>query len=208
MAPRWPLLAGCVALTACAASPIPAPSAPGPFDARLLAIAAEYAAYGRVDDELRWAPFLCRQPLPGVARQSSSSDASTYGQKLFSVFAKDHAGYPATSKVGQVVVKQSWVPELVTDPNAKFDPGSVPGGMIDADHFYPYAKKDGKIYRAVQPAGLYVLYKLDPATAGTDIGWVYGTVSSDGQVTSAGRVAACMGCHEDAPHDRLFGTGP
>ena len=39
-----------------------------------------------------------------------------------------------------------------------------------------------------------------------DSGWVYGTVSSDGQgVTSAGQVRTCMGCHEQAPHDRLFG---
>ena len=38
--------------------------APSPFEAQTLAIAAEYLAWGRVDDELRWAPFLCRQPLP------------------------------------------------------------------------------------------------------------------------------------------------
>ena len=40
----------------------------------------------------------------------------------------------------------------------------------------------------------------------TDEGWVYGTVSSDGQtVTSAGRVASCMNCHQEAQHGRLFG---
>ena len=40
---------------------------------------------------------------------------------------------------------------------------------------------------------------------GSDAGWVYGTVTPDGRVTSAGRVASCMGCHVDAPHERMFG---
>jgi hypothetical protein len=34
---------------------------------------------------------------------------------------------------------------------------------------------------------------------------VYGTVAADGTVTGAGRIASCMGCHADAPHERLFG---
>jgi hypothetical protein len=40
-------------------------------------------------------------------------------------------------------------------------------------------------------------------------GWVYGTVAPDGTVTSAGRVASCMGCHTpSAKHERLFGLPP
>ena len=47
----------------------------------------------------------------------------------------------------------------------------------------------------------------DLKTPDTDEGWVYGTVSADGKtVTSAGRVQSCMNCHQDAPHDRLFGV--
>jgi hypothetical protein len=43
------------------------------------------------------------------------------------------------------------------------------------------------------------------ARAGTDAGCVYGTVAPDGTVTSAGRVASCMGCHvRDAKRERLF----
>ena len=50
------------------------------------------------------------------------------------------------------------------------------------------------------------MFKTDPQTPGTDEGWVYGTVTPDGQqVTSAGRVESCMMCHQGAPHDRLFG---
>ena len=47
---------------------------------RALAINDEYKTYGRVDDELRWAPFLCRMPLPGIPRQSASRDAATHGR--------------------------------------------------------------------------------------------------------------------------------
>ena len=79
-------------------------------------------------------------------------------------------------------------------------------GKIEDDHFYAYAQKDGKLYKAGAPAGLFVMHKLDPSTANTDQGWVYGTVAPDGQtVTSAGRVGSCMGCHQQAPNGRLFG---
>jgi hypothetical protein len=54
------------------------------------------------------------------------------------------------------------------------------------------------------PKGLYVMKKVG-AGDGTDAGWIYGTIAQSGEVTSAGRVASCIGCHEDAPHDRLFG---
>src|SRR4051794_531708 len=54
-------------------------------------IAGTYMAWGRVDDELRWAPGLCRIPLPGVVCPSKSNDPTTHGQKLYSVFAKDRA---------------------------------------------------------------------------------------------------------------------
>jgi len=48
--------------------------------------------------------------------------------------------------------------------------------------------------------------KLAADTPGTDDGFVYGTVTPDNKrVTSAGRVARCMGCHDNAPHERLFG---
>jgi hypothetical protein len=51
------------------------------------------------------------------------------------------------------------------------------------------------------------MFRLDPSTPDTDAGWVYATVTPDGQVTSAGRVASCMGCHEtSATHERLFGV--
>jgi hypothetical protein len=182
--------------------------APTPFDEQVLAIAAAYQAWGRVDDELRWAPGLCRQPLPGVAHQSTSNDPTTHGQKLYSLFAKNWASYPNGPQDGQAVVKQSWKVEQVTTPDAAFDPGMFPVPNNDGDHFYPYAKgPDGGVFHATEPAGLFIMFKLDPATPETDEGWVYATVSPAGEVTSAGRVATCMGCHEtSATHERLYGV--
>src|SRR3712207_6639323 len=72
---------------------------------RARAIAAAYVEWGRVDDELRWAPFLCRIPLPGVARASESNDPTTHGQKLYSVFVKNRDAYPSGPHTDQIVVK-------------------------------------------------------------------------------------------------------
>jgi len=181
-------------------------AAAGPFTAEVLRIAADYQSWGRVDDELRWAPFLCRQPLPGIARPSKSDDSATHGQKLYSVFAKNHAAYPAGSQAGQVVVKESWIPEAVPTRDGGFVPTST--SPFDAgDHFYPYARgADGGVFRAAAPAGLFIMFKTEVGAPDTDEGWVYATVSTAGQVTSQGRVASCMGCHEMAEHERLFGV--
>jgi hypothetical protein len=191
------------------------------FQARLLEIAKAYEPFGRVDDEARWAPYLCRMPNPGAARFSASKDANTHGQKLYSLFAKDRSAYRALSPkgqpVGQVIVKQSWVPQEVADKGQKLQPvvrmigkvrpSSSPQGVAAlTDSFLPYARKGGKLYKAAKQAELFIMYKLDPTTPGTDKGWVYGTVTADGKkVTSAGRVASCMKCHEKAAQDRVFG---
>lgn len=190
------------------AGPEPGATVDPMLAAQARAIAADYQGWGRVDDEVRWAPFLCRLPLPGVARMSDSRDATTHGQKLYSVFAKNRAAYPAGPHTGQVVVKESWTAEKVNDPSFVYQPerseGAGPGG--ERDHFYPYARKGEDLYRAASRAGLYLMFKVDPATAETDEGWVYATLAPGGQVTAAGRVASCMGCHRDAQHDRLFGV--
>jgi hypothetical protein len=166
------------------------------------AIAAEYQSWGRVDDELRWAPWLCRIPLPGRAYPSTSMDQTTHGQKLYSVFARKRDAYPAGPYTDQAVVKESWLSEPVTGVPYEPEKFRPDGG----DHFYPYATKDGAVYRAAARAGLYIMFKLDPATPNTDEGWVYATITADGELTAAGRVDSCIGCHRDATHDRLFGV--
>jgi hypothetical protein len=50
------------------------------------------------------------------------------------------------------------------------------------------------------------MFQHDRKTPATDDGWVYGTLTPDGKtVTGVGRLENCMGCHQKAPHGRLFG---
>ena len=192
----------------------PKPEADTAFHDELLQVAREYKAWGRVDDPMRLAPYDCRMPPPAHVRFSDSTDTDTHGQKLYSLFARDAKAYVGlTAKgaaVGQVVVKESWSAEEMKDMKAGTTDWTKvarteevgPGGT----HFYPYATRGDKVFKASKPAGLFVMMKLDPKTPGTDEGWVYGTVSADGQtVTAAGKVESCMKCHQDAKHDRLFG---
>jgi hypothetical protein len=196
------------------------------FHARLLKIARFYPIYGRIDDEAHWAPVYCRMPPPARPTHSRSKDEATHGRKLYSLFARDRDAYlKGTSAIGQIIVKEAWVPEEIPgQPNlAPFTPGqprkktatNVPDDLAplhvnfspDTDHFAPYVQKEGKWYRAVRRANLFVMMKLAPKEPGTDEGWVYGTVTADGKtVTAAGRIASCMKCHE-SQKGRLFGIG-
>jgi hypothetical protein len=220
--PRWrcvALAAGLLVATAVGADrPTLRTDATGsdePFHAQLREIAKTYRGYGHVDyREAAWAPSLCRAPIPyhdyhpGTTRLSGSKDTDTHGQKLYFLFAKQKDAYlrltGKTNPVGQVVVKESWTPKETTEEEYKrylADHARVgrEGGM-------PFARKDGKVYRTDQQSALFIMFKTNPSTPGTDQGWVYGTVTADGKtVTAAGRVESCMGCHQDAKHDRLFG---
>jgi len=190
------------------AAPMPdtSPAIDPALAAQARAFAAEYPAWGRVDDELRWAPGLCRIPLPGIPRMSASDDDATHGRKLYSVFAKNHDAYPKGPHTGQVVVKESWVPEAA-DPSIMFQPEKFRAYPDGGDHFYPYARNDaGMVYRAARPAGLYIMFKLEAGTPNTDGGWAYATITAEGQLTAAGRIQSCIGCHQEAEYDRLFGV--
>lgn len=49
------------------------------------------------------------------------------------------------------------------------------------------------------------MLRLDPKTADTDEGWVYGVVASDlSRTLYSGRIETCMKCHTKRP-TRLFG---
>jgi cytochrome c553 len=172
---------------------------------KLLAIAAGYLEYGRVDDGNRWAPEMCVLS-PSVGRVSGSADGATHGGKLYYLFARDREAYVTKADpqpVGQVLVKEAW-----SAAEVKGDPDELPRQLrSDAGGTYELlASRDGKHYRPGEKVGLFILYKDDPGKPDTDAGWVYGTVSPDGQrVLTRGRVSACMSCHETAPQDRLFG---
>ena len=171
------------------------------FHARLLELANTYTSYARVDDELHWAPTLCRQPMPSVARRSMSTQDDTHGRKLYFLFARDRAAYlgrdgktPAFE--GQAVVKEAWTVEEVAGDTV-YDKRTSP---------VLYRQEAGKLFHAKERAGLFIMYRTASATPGTDGGWVYGTVTPDGKtVTSAGAVPSCLTCHRQAKHERLFG---
>jgi hypothetical protein len=213
------VLSGCVAKKGAPAADVTVQR--HSFEDTLLEIATSYESFGRVSAPARWAPAYCRAPIPPTpeATFSRSTDGGTHGEKLYTLFAKDHSpsggylvkGQPSAS--GQVVVKESWVPEEVKDDGKPPEPvrrkvkvRQGDGLVEQEDSFVPYARKDGRLYHAKEKGPLFVMFKMDPRTPGTDEGWVYGTVTPDGkQVTSAGRVESCMNCHQGAPHDRLFG---
>ncbi len=188
---------------------------------RLLKVGAEYHAWGRVDDVLRWAPELCMVPPPSRPRFSESDDAATHGRKLYFLFAADREEYVAMSdgapaSTGQIIVKESWLPEEddppMTDADGRTLRPEYRGAQWEVtgehvDHFTTYLQRDGRWYRADAKGPLFVMMKAGPGP-GTDNGWIYATLTPEGsEITAAGRIESCMKCHEHAPHDRLFGLG-
>lgn len=198
------------------ANPAPnGPASPPPenvvFDKRwaegATKVAAGYSRWGRVDDEFRWAPALCRLPRPATARISGSSDEATHGRKLYTLYAMDPVAYgaPASMMIGeeqdlgiegfsQVIVKEAFAPVPLAEAPSRLD------RLQPAEH-------EGKRYAAGEPKGLYLMMKIaGKKTKGTDEGWVYGTVAADGKtLTSLGVIDSCAGCHRQAGPSRLFG---
>lgn len=187
----------------------PAPAVTPALREQLEEIARSYPSWGRVDDQARWAPELCRMPQPGVVRLSESRDPETHGRKLYSVFVRDRDAYLAEgpAPVGQVIVKESWVPrEIPLDEAPAGQPAFSP--EVAELGFFPYAERDGRVWRADERGPLFVMLKLDPSTAQTDQGWVYATLTPEGRLTASGALASCMDCHLEAEHDRQFGLPP
>jgi hypothetical protein len=184
------------ATTATTTTPPTAPPPPAPLDPRFVpvirAAAAAYRGWGKVDDQARLAPTLCAPaaapaPLPRLSRAA----AGPHRRKLYFLWASDRTTYLGDGPLapGFAVVKESF--EAV--PTAAAD--AAPGGVT----------ADGEVLALGDRRDLFVIAKVD-AAAGTDQGWIYGTVAVDGAVTSAGTVATCMGCHDrDARRERLFG---
>lgn len=110
-----------------------------------------------------------------------------------------------------------------TDPQAYIDAvggGSPPaqGFSVIKEAFHPVDVGEfAPLYTLGDHAGLFIMTKHADDVPGTDRGWVYSTAvpsefTIEGdvvgwEVTASGRIASCMGCHENAPHGRLFGLG-
>lgn len=155
-------------------------------------------------------PRGARTPL------SATDEGTPHGRKLYALWAKDVAAYaaltglplresdpaavartPGVDGCSQVLVKEAFEPVELSPDEA------LPAA--DGRFRLRPAERDGKRFRPGDRKGLFVLFRVDPATPGTDDGWVYGTVAPGGEVTGVGRLAECVGCHKDAPHGRLFG---
>jgi hypothetical protein len=161
------------------------PQAPVDLNAVVLSAAKAYRSYPRVSNAANWAPELCIA-VRTDPRMSDATPGSPHGRKLYHLYAKQAEDYlrtpsPSarpTSRVGQVLVKEAFTPE--TDAQGRPVLGA--------------------------PAGLFVMALLDPATPGTDQGWVYGVTTPDHKaVIEAGAIASCMKCHEQTGPGRLFG---
>lgn len=165
------------------------------FHKKLLELAKDYRKFKPADGDYRWSPFDCRVPAgkPARLRFSESSDNDTHGRKLYMLFAKHRDAYRLIEKqkqpADQAVVKESWHVPKGLKPAKKGAEKTVPHNV-----------------NVTKQADLFIMFHTDAKTPGTDEGWVYGTVTSDGKrVTSAGMVQSCMRCHKAAPHGRLFG---
>ena len=150
-------------------------------DPRLLESAQSYESFGRVDGTRRWAPTDCKAPLPDPPRMSASRDSETHGRKLYHLYAKNREAYRLIHEfpqpVGQVVVKESWIPAA----------GSTFAKPVTGDR-----------------GPLFIMMKTGEPDS--DDGWIYTTAAPDGsKITSWGKLASCMECHLSAKHDRLFG---
>lgn len=191
-----------------------------PFDSRWLdevrAVVATYESWGRLDDEARWGPWLCRMPRAATARISDSGDPDTHGDKLYTLYALDPEAYgapptyrideepPSLLGMSQVIVKESFSPVLV-DHATESKLGAIPSGGVGAHGLQP-AERDGRRFVAGDHRGLFVMMKADGVTEGTDAGWIYATVEPDMiTVTAVGVIDSCAGCHAEAGDDRLFG---
>lgn len=183
------------------------------FAQRLLEIAEEYADYKLLDRNGRLSDGGCCDsqgefvpPQRSEVAENPDEDADRGRQKLYFLFARDEAAYAAAGAdgaqpIGQAVVKESWAAREIRDSHrpASFEHHSgLPVRL--------YAEHGGKAFGADRQTALFIMFKLAPDAEGTDSGWVYGTVTADRQqVTSAGRIASCAACHQQAPGDRLFG---
>jgi hypothetical protein len=85
-------------------------------DARVIEAAQTYAAWGHADEQFRYAVADCAwEPSSAPPRMSESGDLQAHGRKLYYLFAKDAFAYLNSHREsqpgGQVLVKESWIPE-------------------------------------------------------------------------------------------------
>jgi len=174
--------------------------------------ATDYQKWGRVDEAPNIAPELCRAPMPedygksAQVRQSAAEDGPHH-HKLFYLWASDKHAYlkQGTIAAGFAIVKQSFTAKRhVEDKAAAPHAAGESHAIAFRNPPITWTKSPHGALEIDQPKELFIMARTKD-TDDTDHGWIYGTVTTDGTVTSAGKVETCMHCHVEAPHDRLFG---
>lgn len=126
--------------------------AAGVDHSRLLEISTAYPSYGRVDDTARLGTPLCVAPTTPPPRLSASRDSETHGRKLYYLFAKNHEAYRMVRElpqpVGQVLVKESWVPGKPLTCGPLFVMMKTGEDDSDAGWIYATFTPDGKTVTA------------------------------------------------------------
>lgn len=183
------------------APPVPAPSqVDRRFEGAIASAGMDYRQWGRVEEQLEVALVPCSPgamgPAPAPRVRISHAPESRHDKKLFYLWASDRVAYTTEQPIakGFAIVKESF--RAIPVP-AEQQPTGFRTPSIAAIHV------SGKWLSPGEATGLFVITKVGDVD-GTDEGWIYGTLV-DGAVTSAGRVTSCMGCHEGATHERLFG---
>jgi hypothetical protein len=198
-------------------------SAPAPATARheeLVALAArEYRRWRLVDDEMHWAPGLCRAQLRGYEHVSDANTAA-HADKLYRLWGLDIQAYgvavgwtePHAPPESQTMTMSELLGRAAMPPAVRqvLVKESFEAHPFDARPFAESsleigtAMKDGQAYVAGDPIGLFVMLELDEPSTPTDDGWIYGVVAPDGNVVEASADGACRDCHAQRPN-RLFG---
>jgi hypothetical protein len=165
----------------------------------------------------------------GIAPSPSPKLFSVFAKDRVSYSNSGNKSVP----VGQTIVKEVYAATEIAQLNGRGDlQGGLTTVRTDKpnDRQFPYFQCGDSLYRAAKTDRLFIMIKLDSKTPDTDNGWVYGTatpeinfnvngglwyansadphiinINTEAKVTSAGRVASCMGCHQKAKNDRLFG---
>jgi len=160
----------------------------------LLAIAAAYRSWGRVDAAMPLGPAPSPPGSVHLPRPSLSRAVEGHGGKLYHLFARDPAAYRGVEsgapQAAQVLVMAAHEPSEYRPSG----PGRPPGDVV----------RDGE--RLVRPgasAGLFVMLNTGPG--GGEPAWRYANLDPAGEVTAAGRLESCIRCHEQAPFGGLFG---
>ncbi|MEZ6016104.1 MAG: hypothetical protein R3F49_13375 [Planctomycetota bacterium] len=188
-----------------------APPSDDDLRATVAAVAADYGRWGRLEAVLHVAPTDCRAPLsPGRAASttramwSAGPEAATedgapsgHGKKLYSLYARDPAAYRGVASGApqrdQVIVKAT----MRAVPYVMPGPGSLPSHVVQTEE---------GLFVPGEASGLFMMIRATGPEEG-EAAWRYATVSPEGEITAAGRIASCVRCHAEAPHGGLFGLG-